>query len=210
MRVIPYTNIQIDKDPRVPVVRSILSNMINKTDVEKCIVTVMPDNTMVAICQLTTIFSCNLKECIPGYMIIMDYTTFNDEYVEEYKLDKDEYVLFNQSSTEIYLNIQNAINSYVYNTTNYQLVDKIEDLTSFPDLQSYFNIKADEGCKFFKGYNNRFCIPMWTKFPNVTKSDSVDLYVYRFDESSDLVVWKIKKKKIGRDWFIIFRVMKVI
>ena len=209
MRRIPYTDIQIDRDPRIPVVRKILSGIISKLDMQDSVVTVMPDNNMIAICKLTTIFCCNLKECIPGYAIYIDPMTFNDQLIEDYKIQEDEYRLFNQNSSSIYLNIVNANQSYFYNIPNYELIDKVEDITSYDDFQYYINLKADEGSKFFKGYNNKFIMPIFTKFPNIAKSDSADLYVYKYDFESNLIVWKIKKKKLNREVYTIFRVLNL-
>jgi len=209
MRRVPYSDIQIFSDARIPVMKKILSGIISDLEMKETIVTIMPDNNMIAICKLTTVFVCNLKECIPGYTIYIDPLTFDPEFVEKYKLQEDEYVSFNQNSSSIYLNIVEANNLYFYNINNYRLIDKIEDITSFEDFQYYISLKADDGSKMFKGYNNKFVIPIFTKFPNIAKSDSADLYIYDYDFESNLIVWKVKKKKFNRDLYTIFRVLKL-
>lgn len=207
MRIIPYTDIQIYSDPRLPIVRNILAGLISKTDLKDTYVSVMPDNNMIAICKLTTIYCCNLKECIPGYTIYIDSSSFDPDKVEEYKLSPDEYVAFNQYSSSLYLSIADANQSYFYNLDKYQLIDKIEDITSYDDFKEYLAIRADDGAKFFKGYNNKFIIPIFTKFPNINKSDIANLYVYKFDYESNLIVWRVTKKKFNRDIYTIFRVL---
>ena len=91
-----------------------------------------------------------------------------------------------------------------------ELVDKIEDITSYEQFQQYLQLKADDGSKFFRGYNNKFVVPIYTKFPNIAKSDTASLYIYKFDFESDLVVWKVFKKKLNRDVYTIFRVMSFL
>ena len=208
MRKIPYTDIEIYKDPRVPVMKKILSGIIGKVDFRETIVTIMPDNNAIALCKLTTVFCLNLKECIPGYKIIIDPRTFSDEFVEQFKLEEDEYVSFNQASSGLYLNIDDTNMKYFYNISNYNLIDQIEGLTDYEVFQNeYLTLKADDGSKFFRGFNNKFLVPVYTKFPNIAKSDVASLYVYKLDFESDLVVWKVFKKKLNRDVYTIFRVM---
>lgn len=210
MRKIPYTDIEICSDPRMLVIRNILPSVIIQSDIEQSIVVLLPDNQLMVICQLTTIFSCNLNECIPDYAMYIDPKSFLEEYIEEYKLQPDEYVVFNKDKNDLYFNIDTVINQYFYNVNSYTLIDKIEDITSYDSFESYNNLKADNGSRFFRGFNNKFVIPIFNKFPNIAKSDKADLYVYRFDNESDLVIWKVRKKKINRDFYTIFRVLKLI
>ena len=207
MRKIEYTDIEIFDDPRIVVAKKVLSGIISKVSLKETIVVIMPDNTMIAINQLSIIYVCNLKECIPGYTIFIDNRTFNDEYIVKYDIQENEYIAFNQSTSGLYLNIADTCNKYYYNINTYSLIDKIEDITSY---QYYINLKADDGSKFFRGYNNSFMLPVFTKFPNISKSDTANLYVYNLDSESNLVVWKIYKKKFNRDVYTIFRVMKLL
>lgn len=209
MRRIPYTNIEIYKDDRIPIVRKILSSLISKLEMQDSIVTIMPDNTMIAICRLTTVFTCTLKECTPGFTIYIDPRTFYDEFIESYKILEDEFIAFKQDSSTLYLNIANTNQLYFYNIDKYKLIDKIEDITSFEDFNYYLSLKSEDGSKFFKGYNNNFILPIYTKFPNISKSDVANLYVYDFDQESNLVVWKVYKKKLSRDVYTVFRVLKL-
>lgn len=209
MRKIPYTDLEIYQDPRMLVIRKILPTIVSKTDMLQSIVTIMPDNNMIIIDQLSIVLSCNLKECIPGYNMYIDPRSFDENIMEAYKIQEDEYIKFNQNSSSIYLNIDVANQSYFYNINNYRLIDKIEDISSYEDFQYYINLKSDDGSKFFKGYNDKFIIPIFTKFPNIAKSDTASLYVYEYDKESNLVVWKIYKKKLNRDLYTIFRVLKL-
>ena len=208
MRKIPYTDIEIYSNSRIPIIRKILGSIISKLDAQETIVTIYPDNNLIAFCKLTTVISFNLKECINDCKIVIDPRTFNEEYTELYKIKEDEYISFNESSAGLYFNLEEANNKYFYNISQYNLIDKIEDITSYEDFNNnYLNIKADDGCKFFKGYNNKFVIPIFTKFPNISKNDIASLYVYKFDNESNLVVWKVYKKKLSRDVYTIFRTM---
>lgn len=209
MRKIPYTDIEIYSDPRIPVLKNILPGIVGTTGMYESIITIMPDNNVLALCKLTTVFCLNLKECIPGYKIMIDPRTF--EFAEEFKLKEDEYVSFNQASSGLYLNIDDTNMKYFYNINSYPMIDKIEDIASYEMFQNeYLSMKADDGVKFFKGFNNSFVVPIWTKFPNISKSDIASLYVYKLDLESDLVVWKVYKKKLNRDVYTIFRVMSFI
>ncbi len=210
MRQIAYSDIVIDKDPRIPVVKKLLSGIISKLDLEETIVTVMPDNTVIGVCKLTTVFVANINECVPGYMMMIDQRTFKDDIIEKYHIEEDEYILFNQEISSLYLNIREANNMYFYNLPKYQLIDKIENIGSYEEFQYYLNLKSESGSKFFKGFCGKFIIPIWTKFPNIAKSDIASLYVYRFDNDSDLVVWKVKKKKFNKDIYTIFRVLRLL
>lgn len=210
MRKIEYTDIEIYSDSRVPVVKKILSGIISKVDLAQSIVTIMPDNNMIVINQLSIVYACNLKECIPDYTIFIDPRTFDNNYIEDYHIDTDEYIAFNQASSSIYLNISSANQLYFYNLNKYKLIDKIENINDYQDFSDYYmNLKADDGSKFFRGYENKFIIPIFTKYPNIANNDIANLYVYEFDIESNLVVWKIFKKKLNRDLYTIFRVMKL-
>ena len=213
MRIIPYTNIYIESDSRIAVVKNLLPSIMSKLNMEKTLVIVTENNDMIAICQLTTIFYCKLTECIPGYPIVISPETFNEDFVEAYKLMDDEYVIYDLNRYNIYLDTNTAISyitRFIYNPQSEVLSDKIEDITSYEDFDKYLNIKAAEGNKFFTGYNNKFIIPIFTKFPNIAKGDKADLYVYNYDQESDVVVWKVSKKKLNRDLYTIFRVLKLI
>lgn len=211
MRKIPYTDIEIYSDPRIPVLKNILPGIVGITGMTESIITIMPDNNVIALCKLTTVFCINLKECIPGYKITIDPRTFIQDCIDEYKLKEDEYINFNQATSGLYLNIDDTNMKYFYNINNYPMIDKIEDITSYEVFQNeYLSMKADDGVKFFKGFNNSFVVPIWTKFPNISKSDIANLYVYKLDFESDLVVWKVYKKKLNRDVYTIFRVMSFL
>lgn len=194
-------------DSRVKIVKDIIPQLINLENLRDSIVVIMPDNNVICITNFTTIFVFNLKECTPGYTILIDKRTF---WFDDYKLEPDEYIAFNQSSSDIYLNIQNATQMYYYNISNYILIDKIEDITSYEIFQQeYLSLKASDGNKFFRGFNNKFIISIYNKFPNIAKSDKANLYVYDFDINSILVVWEVFKKKYNRPIYTIYRAMKL-
>ena len=209
MRKIPYTDIEIYSDPRMIIVRKILSSLVSAENIKTAITIVNPDNNLISIIQLSVIISCNLKECISDYTMMIDPRSFDKEYINAYNLQEDEYIFFNQASSSVYLNVVDTSVKYFYNFSNYKLIDKIEDITSFEDFQSYINIKSADGSKFFRGYNNKFILPIFSKFPNIAKNDVANLYVYDFDYESNLVVWKVFKKKFNRDVYTIFRVLKL-
>ena len=209
MRKIPYTDIEICSDTRMLVIRNLLPTLIIQSDIEQSIVALLPDNQLFVICQLTTIFSCNLNECIPDCAMYIDPRSFLEDYINEYKLQPDEYVVFNKDKNDLYFQIDNVISQYFYNINSYELIDKIEDVTSYESFDYYNTLKADNGNRFFRGFNNKFVIPIFNKFPNIAKADKADLFVYHFDQESDLVVWKVKKKKINRDFYTIFRVLRL-
>ena len=178
MRKIPYTDIEIYTDSRIPIVRKILGSIISKLDAKETIVTIYPDNNVVALCKLTTVISFNLKECINDCKICIDPRTFDDEYSELYGIKENEYINFNQSTSGLYFNIEDANNKYFYGIINYELIDKIEDITTYESFSYYLNLKADDGSKLFRGFNNKFAIPIFTKFPNISKSDRADLCLF--------------------------------
>ena len=212
MRIIPYTDIKIESDPRVLVVKNLLPSIMSKLNMQQSLVIVTSNNDMIAVCQLTTVFCCKLTDCIPGADIILAPETFHEDYIAAYKLQDDEYVVYDVNRYNIYINpstiIHGYIDNFIYNS-NGILRDKIEDITEYDDFGEYLNIKAAEGNKFFKGYNNNFMLPIFTKFPHIAKGDKADLYVYMYDRESDLVIWKVKKKKLGRDLYTIFRVLRL-
>lgn len=209
MRRIPYTDIEIYSDPRMITVRKVLSTLISVENLKSTITILNPDNNLIGLIQLSGIISCNLKECISGYTMIIDPRSFDKEYIDSYKLQEDEYIFFNQSNSSVYLNVVDTSNKYFYNISNYKLIDKIEEITSFEDFQNYINLKSADGSKFFRGYNNKFILPIFSKFPNIAKHDVASLYVYDLDYESNLVVWKVFKKKLNRDVYTIFRVLKL-
>ena len=138
MRKVPYTDMEIYQDSRVPVMRTMFTGIIKETEFKQSVITIMPDNTAIAIVLNTTVYVLNLKECIPGYKISIDPRTFDPDFREYYKLLDDEYVLFKQETSGMDLNVEECINRTWFSIPNYRLIDSITGLTDYESFQNEY------------------------------------------------------------------------
>lgn len=94
------------------------------------------------------------------------------------------------------------------------ILAKIENAKINDEMfDTYANIKADNGCMFYKliGYNGiPYYIPIMTGFPKLAKKDDIDIIVYKNikDPDSYLIREVIHKDKLKTDYDVFFRSLK--
>lgn len=96
---------------------------------------------------------------------------------------------------EFYSNITKSLRRTVY----------IDDLSTHEDFQMKTkDLKASDGCKFvhFQGEDlyDRYLIPVFAGFPNLTKMDNMGIAIYRCNNCNYIAEYFIRKKKIKAEY----------
>ena len=126
--------------------------------------------------------------------------------------DKDLPTIYN-SNKYIFSQISLA-RSKIYNNIGEckaSIINAMSSDITFNNIIS--NIKADDGCVLYKlnGKDRVYFIPLFSSFPNLNKSDDIDIFVYDDLENpyrQCIIKEVIHKKKINNDINIYFKALK--
>lgn len=222
------------EDKRLPVIKKLLSSILSLNDLKSSIAFMNSDNRLYLICQNSVIFYFDINECInddPFYIdclntfdvIIIDNPNYNKANpslnpkgtkiqlkVNTNNLNEEECILFNDQN--IIYDFNCKLDYYVFNINKFPIISKDERIIKDTNLfNDFLNIKSDEGVKFFKSLTpgKEFMYPVFTGFPNITKSDDMDVIVHRIDDVYNLIHIIIHKKKISRDINMIYRTLSI-
>jgi hypothetical protein len=97
---------------------------------------------------------------------------------------------------------------------NDAILAKVENAKiSDENFEKYSNIKAENGCMFYKiiGFDGKpYYIPIMSGFPKLAKADDIDIIVYRNINNNDsyLIREIIHKAKLKCDYDVFFRTLK--
>lgn len=84
----------------------------------------------------------------------------------------------------------------------------IEDLRSIPEYENLINLKASDGGGFCKLAGNNlysnYLLPIFTGLPILNKNDRAGITIRRFDSNILLMEYHIYKKKINKEFTMIF------
>lgn len=200
--------INVFNDVRVAESLTILSSVLSKTDLKSGYLIINEDNTINCICYNSIIVSSCLLSCIPGLAIIVDLekTILYQESLET--PDNNAYIPIND------FNIIRSIYEYqnTYFKSELKNILHFENINMDENFKDLLSLKSEEGAKWFKTEINGYwiCIPVFTGFPKVSKSDKLDLDVYDCGYRYKIIKYTIFKKKLKRSISIVFRTMNLI
>ena len=186
--------------PWTEIVNKYLSSMLSKSLLNDSSVALEGNRIIVLDASRAFITICTVKESIafPYVGFIINSTELQTEY------NCNEWVM-----KEV-LDKYNYYKSFAVNELACIIRAKESD-ESFNNLIS--NIKADDGCKFYKIYGKEqtYFIPIMTGFPPIGKPDDLDIYVYDAEgiENTLFCKFTIHKKKVGTDYDIVFNILKL-
>lgn len=227
-KIVQRYGFTILEDQRLPVIKKLLESTIKLVELQGSIIYVSSDNTVYIISNEGSVLYCfNISECIPDCDFMIDaYNTFQYKIVENndpnIKTKTAKISLYNLSDYECILNTDfiakknciDKINQYIYHADIYPIIAKEENILKGPygkTMMEYLSLKADQGAKFFKYYdqNISYMFPICTGFPSLTKADDMDIIVRQMENHYEMIELIVHKKKIGRDFRIIFRTLNV-
>lgn len=96
------------------------------------------------------------------------------------------------------------------------ILAKVENAkASDENFEKLTNIKAEDGCIFYKliGFDGKpYFIPIMGSFPKLSKTDDIDIIVYKNikDDDSYLIREVIHKSKLKCDYDVFFRTLKFV
>ena len=132
---------------------------------------------------------------------------------DDNEIISDKYKL-NYKRTKVDISLCEATLSTIEIQEN--ILAKIENAkASDIDFERLSNIKAEDGCIFYKliGFDGKpYFIPIMGSFPKLSKSDDIDIIVYKNikDPDSYLVRETIHKSKLKCDYDVFFRTLKFV
>lgn len=179
-----------DRDPRVPIIRKIISNIVSKTLFEFTNVLVTVDNTLVFTVLDTVLYTFHLNNAP-----VLQPISFNYKMIEE--LGEDEYIQDNM----IMIRLQKLYEYYMNERNCKPVVASDNELRGNDQFEELLKLKTDDGMKFFKMNGNTlgssYFVPVFTKFPSLNKSDGIGINIMDLLDGHLLIEMSINKKKIG-------------
>lgn len=192
----------IDRDPRVPIIRKIISNIVSKTLFEFTNVLVTPDNTLVFTVLDTALYTFHLNN-VP----VLQPISFNYKLIEE--LQEDEYIQDNM----LMMKLQKLYEYYMNEKTYKPVVASDNELRGNEQFEELLKLKTDDGMKFFKmngdALGSSYFVPVFTKFPSLNKADTIGINIMDLLDGHLLVEMNIYKKKIGGILNMYYRTLDV-
>ena len=202
-----YMTDNILVDNRVAECLSVLSSVMSKAnDLDYSYIVIYPNNHFYCISGEAVIWHSILINTIADINTIyidtkstLEVQSIPKELDEEGKVKSYLYT----SAHYIPLNdifIKNTIdtNLAMYINHNYEVILYKDGFSDTEEFDPYRNLKADDGARMYKNItddNYLICFPMFTGFPKLSKSDSMNLTVYKQDNKYHLVKFDIYKKK---------------
>jgi len=206
-------------DNRVAEVLSVLSTVMSKAnDLDDSYIVIYPNNNFYCISSETVIWHSIIINNIPDMNTIyidtkktLEIQSIPKELDENGKVKTYLYTASHYIPMEdIFLKNTIDTNLNMYINHNYKVILYKDAFSDTEEFDPFRNLKADDGAKMYKYItdNSYFVMfPMFTGFPKLSKSDSMNLTVYKQDDKYNLVKFDIYKKKIKRNIEVLFRVM---
>lgn len=196
-------NVDYIKSPMTDIINKYISAIIGNTVKDKACRVIVSKGYIFIILFDTVIYRVFAKEIDPTLTFGFtedDNVIIGDTYKLNHKKVRVDISLCESTLTSI--DLEENILAKIENA-------KISDEA----FEKYANIKADNGCMFYKliGYNgNPYYIPIITGFPKLAKNDDIDIIVYKNikDPDSYLIREVIHKAKIKTDYDVFFRSLK--
>lgn len=190
-------------DDRLPVIKRIITGIISKSDLKYSNAMITNDNNLVIVVRDTVFYKIQMNELLVGEPIA--FYCGNFETLEENCCIHDLNLL--ESISRIY-------NLYIYQINVNNLVARDDNLKDNENFQNYLSLKAADGMRFYKlngnNLNSTFMIPVFSGFPNVSKSDKLGINVYTLIDNHLLVEMVIFKKKINKEVKMYYRTINII
>jgi hypothetical protein len=110
---------------------------------------------------------------------------------------------------------QQEINQYSWYAglmTGDRLIANDDNVRASEEFEQLIAMKAADGMKFYhmpsiNTMEHPVLVPIMTGFPNISKPDKAGISVFRIDDRFQLVDLRIFKKKINREYQILYRIV---
>ena len=190
------------RDERIIQVRKIVTSILSITDFPFCNILVTENNTLIMIVRDTVIYTVQLLNVQPGFPISFNYNNI-------ISLEEDEYI----QDEILCIRLRQIWNNYSNIETHNNLLAYEKNLNENDEFNKLSSMKAKDGMKYFKIYGNIiddvYFIPIFNKFPNLNKNDTIDIYVYQSGIEHFVIVMDIFKKKINRNIKMYFKTINL-
>lgn len=208
-------------DNRVGEALSVLTTVMSKAnDLDDSYIVIYPNNHFYCISGETVIWHSILINSIPDMNTVyidtkstLEIQAIPKEFDEEGKVKSYLYTSSHYiPMDDIFLKNTIDRNLNMYIDHGYEVILYKEGFTDSEEFDPFRGLKADDGAKMYKDItddNKLVMFPMFTGFPKLSKSDSMNLTVYKQDDKYNLVKFDIFKKKMKRNIEVLFRVMNL-
>ena len=199
------------RDYRIPEVRKIISSLVTSTMYQFTKVLVENDD-LIFVVDDTLLYCMKLKNIDMNSNNPRIGVLFSD-IVIPMEQGEDYFPYNNFNIVNEMINVH-AFYSMKTNTSESRLLGFDDNPRANEEFEKNLELKADDGLKYYKlprinSPDKCLLIPMFSGFPNLNKQDTIKLYVYAVNSKYDIVKMEIFKKKINRDMFIFYRVLKL-
>lgn len=188
-------------DDRIPQVRALLQSLVSPTDLSQHTnVLLTSNNYLVVYIRETVMYIIKLKDVSSGPPISFNYADIIEGF-EENECIHDPYIYHLLDYTyQVYQNF-----------LRYPRVAYEECLRGNEEFETNLRAKAADGLQFFRlngiRPNKVYLIPMFTRFPAVNKADTIGVEVFDLQDGFLIVSMRIYKKKINREYQMIYRIL---
>lgn len=199
-------------DPRLDQIQKIIESLVSKTLLYSVNCLVTEYNKLIFTVDNTLLYEIDLKNENNYPMFAFKYSDFIRELSNYEQVDFN-INGFNMHDLYLQSNMIYLYNSYKNLLESTPIVAINNDLKNTESFESYLNIKADDGMKYYRLMGtdciHQYMIPVFTGFPNISSKDTLGIKVHDLNDGFLLVNYNIYKKKISRDINVIFRIINL-
>ena len=194
------------KDPRLVVVRKIVTALFSPVEYRTASILLTTDNDMIINVMDTILYNIHLKELDNQPPLPTISFNFVPLWIDgsEIPLEEDEYIPVENP------NIFNLYQNYVVGTSMMTPVACDNSLRSNNTFEELLSLKAADGIRFFRmlGLDMRtyYMVPIMSGFPKLNKPDTIGITIYR-EGGNQIVKMNIFKKKINREYQMYYRAL---